>query len=268
MNESLHLTRSVRHASSDRGLEADILAGILAASNDACWCMDFGVPVDLSAPANEIVRQVFENDPFWKLANPAMARLYLLEPAADFASRPTSEIFPRNAQNEEFVRQLIGNGFEMDAAPALDLRYDGVEIYVENDVRAHIADGFLLRMFGIVRDVGKHLRREAMIRADLNEALDILTALPEAVVAFDGNGVVIAANPAAIRLLDVRPDDLIGRTATEILRTDAARSRLSRALAEEVPARLEEGDLMWSVAPRANGGAAATVSPVRPGERP
>ncbi|MCB1311972.1 MAG: PAS domain-containing protein, partial [Sedimentitalea sp.] len=118
--------------------------------------MEFGLPVDLSAPGHEIVRQVFENDPFWRLANPAMSRLYLLEPAAEFTARPTSEIFPRNAQNEEFVRRLIENGFEMDAAPALDRRYDGVEIYVENDVRAHIRDGQLLRMFGIVRDVGKH----------------------------------------------------------------------------------------------------------------
>lgn len=221
--------------------------------------MEFGVPVDLSAPTHEIVRQVFENDPFWRLANPAMSRLYLLEPTAEFVARPTYEIFPRNAQNEKFVRQLIANGFEVDAAPALDRRYDGVEIYVENDVRAHIEDGHLKRMFGIVRDVGKHRRREALIQADLNEAIDILTALPQAVVALDANGLVVAANPAAIRLLEVRTEDLLGRPASDILTTDAARSRLALALTEDVPSRIEDARFLWSLAPRANGGVAATI---------
>ena len=230
--------------------------------------MEFGLPVDLSAPGHEIVRQVFENDPFWRLANPAMSRLYLLEPAAEFTARPTSEIFPRNAQNEEFVRRLIENGFEMDAAPALDRRYDGVEIYVENDVRAHIRDGQLLRMFGIVRDVGKHRRREAMIRADLNEAIDILTALPGAVLAFDALGLVTAANPAAARLLETRAEDLLGRPAAGILSSDGARSQFRQALTEELPARIEDQGLLWSLAPRYNGGVVATVAPLSSGDRP
>ncbi|MDJ0933391.1 hypothetical protein [Breoghania sp.] len=108
-----------------------------------------------------------------------MARLYLLSPDLDFNARPTSEIFPRNAQNEAFVHNLIANGFEVDAAPALDSRYDGSRIYAENDVRAHIQDGRLLRIFGIVRNVGKHRIREERMMAELDEALvDILTALP------------------------------------------------------------------------------------------
>lgn len=268
MNESLDLVRGTGAPTSDVSPELGILAGILAASNDACWCMEFGIPVDLSAPTHEIVRQVFENDPFWRLVNPAMARLYLLEPGADFTARPTSEIFPRNPQNEAFVRNLVENGFEVDAAPALDRRYDGVEIYVENDVRAHIADGQLLRIFGIVRDVGKHLRREASIQADLNEALDILTALPEAVVAFDPAGVVVAANPAAVRLLEVGHDDLLGRDVARVMGSDAGRLRMKQALAEEVPVRIEERDLVWSMAPRTGGGGAAIVLPARIGDRP
>jgi PAS domain-containing protein len=268
MIESLLRSSGLDHGNPDTGLDADILAGILAASNDACWCMEFGTPVDLSAPTHEIIRQVFENDPFWRLANPAMSRLYLLEPTAEFVARPTSEIFPRNAQNERFVRQLIANGFEVDAAPALDRRYDGVEIYVENDVRAHIKDGHLLRMFGIVRDVGKHRRREALIQADLNEAIDILTALPQAVVALDAAGLIAAANPAAIRLLEVRAEDLLGRPASDIMASDAARTQLSLVLTEEVPSRIEDALFVWSLAPRAEGGVAAAISPRPAGGRP
>lgn len=209
MNESCD---AITHHFRDAGSQphVDILSEILNASSDACWCMEFSTPVDLTAPDREVIRQVFENDPYWSFVNPAMARLYLLEPGVDFTTKPVSDIFPRNKQNEQFIQDLIDNGFEMDAGPALDTRYDGVQIYVENDVRAHIEGGCLVRMFGIVRDVGKHRHRQELIQGELNEALEILIALPVGAIAFDDAGDVIAANPAAARILGVSVDALLG----------------------------------------------------------
>ncbi len=148
MNESLTLP-PLRSLAATTNSDLSLLAGILDASSDACWCMEFTEPVDLTAPDHEVVRQVFLNDPRWRFCNAAMARLYLLPPDRVFDDQPVSDIFPRNRQNEEFVLNLIANGFEVDAAPALDRRYDGVQIYVENDVRAHIEDGRLIRMFEV-----------------------------------------------------------------------------------------------------------------------
>ncbi len=241
-------------------LDAEILQGILDASNDAAWCMEFGEPVDLTAPDQEIVRQVFENDPFWRFTNPAMARLYLLSPNLDFNDRPTAEIFPRNAQNEAFVHKLIANGFEVDAAPALDTRYDGVEIYVENDVRAHIRDGQLLRIFGIVRDVGKHRIREERMMAELNEALDILTTLPLGVLAFDDSSNLIAANPAASRMLGVSIDDLLAGYLSKEKFFEPALKLLKRVNAGGFPDSLQIRDLLWSLTPRPGGGVVAVLS--------
>lgn len=262
MSESLiGTTPAKRRAARLAQLDADILQGIIAASSDACWCMEFGEPVDLTAPDREIVRQVFENDPYWRFTNPAMARLYLLDPEIDFNSRPTSEIFPRNAQNEEFVLRLIANGFEMDAGPALDTRYDGVQIYVENDVRAHIQDGYLLRMFGIVRDVGKHRIREERMKAELNEALDILTALPHGVVAFEENGEVVAANPAACRVLDMTADDLLGGRMADDVRFDAVLRGIEQIVTSGAPLQATAGGIEWALVPRAGGGVVASLSP-------
>lgn len=158
--------------------------------------MEFREPVDLTAPDAEVVRQVFENDPVWRHCNQAMARLYHLPAGEDFNTRPVGDIFPRNRQNEEFVHKLIANGFEVDAAPALDKRYDDVKIHVENDVRAHIVDGFLVRMFGVVRDIGKHKQRERVLK-DRLEAIDgILSAIPDPLIAVDTGGLIEAINPA------------------------------------------------------------------------
>lgn len=259
MNESLARknppTRSPAH---DDATERDILAAILAASNDACWCMEFGQPVDLTVPDDEIVRQVFENAPYWRLTNPAMARLYRLDPALDFNSRPPSEIFPRNPRNEEYVLNLIANGFEVDAAPALDRSYEGVELYVENDARAHIRNGRLLRMFGFVRDVGKHRHRETEIRNVLDDHVDILMALPSGVIATDPQGVITEANPAAGRLLDMQPGDLLGRSLETMLTSGPVRS----VLAGEAPVEIEALGLRWCLNTLSRGGIVASILPL------
>lgn len=158
--------------------KVDVLRGMLAASNDACWCMEFAKPVDLTTPDHEVVRQVFENGPVWRYCNAAMERLYQLPAGQDMNARPVHEIFPNNPSNQDFIHNLIVNGFEVDGAPALDRNYTGMEIYVENDVRAHISNGKLYRMFGTVRNVGKHRRREQALKDQLAAAEGMIAALP------------------------------------------------------------------------------------------
>lgn len=242
---------------------SDILEAIIAASSDASWCMEFGRPVDLTVSDNEIVRQIFENDPFWRLTNPAMERLYMLPPGMDFTKRHPSEIFPRSPQNEQYVLNLIANGFEVDAAPAIDRRYDGKSIYVENDARAHIRDGKLIRMFGIVRDVGKHRRREEHIRTMLDNQIDILTALPIGVLATGSEGEVTALNPTAERLLKVNAADVAGhRLASLVFAPDRLIEMVEQVISGAGPRDVEVDGLRWSIAPRLDDGIVASIQPV------
>lgn len=261
MNETNILERASRAPLMNRMADADILSGILEASTDACWCMEFGEPVDLTAPEREIVRQVFENDPYWSFTNTAMAKLYLLEDGIALNSRATSEIFPHNPQNEAFVLTLIANGFEVDAAPALDTRYDGVEIYVENDVRAHISGGKLYRMFGIVRDVGKQRHREAQVQANLDQVRDILAALPSAVLAFDAMGQIAAANPAAERLLGRSASSILGAQLSAVSPSMAVGDAAMRTIERGTPLSVDDGTVVWAFAPRDQGGAVAVLTP-------
>ncbi|MFW2543854.1 extracellular solute-binding protein [Primorskyibacter sp. 2E107] len=55
-----------------------VLRETFQAQNDACGCMAFGRPVDLTVPVHEIVRQVFENDPYWQPTNlMALGAIYI-----------------------------------------------------------------------------------------------------------------------------------------------------------------------------------------------
>lgn len=240
--------------------DSQILKDIFLAQNDACWCMEFGRPVDLTVPDQEIVRQVFENDPYWRMTNPAMARFYRLDPSERFEDRHPSEIFPRSPQNEAYVLNLIANGFEVDAAPAIDRRYDGTEIYVENDARAHIREGKMVRMFGVVRNVDKHRHREVQIQTVLDSQLDILSALPIGVLATGADDVVELVNRTAERLLDLSMEESIGQTLESLF----AGASLLASACKDVRTQGHKRTvtfkgLSWSIAPRNGTGIVAVV---------
>jgi PAS domain-containing protein len=162
-------------------LESDneVLTGIVETAQDATYCIEFQEPVDLTAPEHEIIRQVFENACRWRYCNDAMARLYRLPPGEDPNKREVREIFPRNSDNESFVQTLIEAGWHVNAAPSRDHRYDGADMFVNNDVRAHIVEGRLLRFWGVIRDQSSRILKERQLRADADHALDLLGAVPD-----------------------------------------------------------------------------------------
>lgn len=186
----------------------EVLSGIVAASADAGWCMEWADPVDLSAPEHEIVRQVFENGPRWRFCNDAMARLYRTPPGADFNDRPVAETFPRTPENEDFIRRLIRADFDVNGSPSRDLRYDGLFIDVENDVRGHIRGNRLFRMWGTVRDVSKHVRRENELRGEIAFLQAVLAALPDPMLVIDRSGAIVFVNMAAEALLEAPSERL------------------------------------------------------------
>ncbi|MFN4154090.1 MAG: PAS domain-containing protein [Paracoccaceae bacterium] len=240
--------------------DGQILRDIFLAQNDACWCMDFGRPVDLTLPDEEIVRQVFENDPYWRLTNPAMARFYRLDPSERFEDRHPSEIFPRSPQNEAYVLNLIANGFEVDAAPAIDRRYDGTEIYVENDARAHIRDGKMERMFGVVRNVDKHRHREVQIQTVLDSQVDILSALPVGVLATGRDDVIELVNRAAERLLGLSMEDSIGQTVEALFAGGTPLAAAFKDVRSQGHKRnVTFKGLSWTIAPRMGTGVVAVL---------
>jgi PAS domain-containing protein len=241
----------------------DILRGMLAASNDACWCMEFNPPVDVTADDHQVVHEIFTNGPVWRHCNAAMERLYRLPAGQDMNARPVEEIFPDNPSNRKFLLNLIANGFEVDGSPALDRRYDGLEIYVENDVRAHITNGKLYRMFGTVRNVAKHRRREQALNDQLAALEGAVAALPSPFFTVDASDVIETLNPAAVAwfgpgcegqsfgalICSTCPGPVLPELTKAIAKVRALGVSITLRFAMAMP------DTVWQIAPReaANG---------------
>ncbi|WP_193176293.1 PAS domain-containing protein [Oricola nitratireducens] len=200
--------------------DKEILADIVEASDDPGWCIQFLEPVDLSAPEQEIVRQVFGNKRRWRCCNSAMARFYRLPDGEDLNDRPVDEIFALNPDNEEFVRLLIRSNFDVVRAVSFDTRYDGVTQAVENDVRGLIRNNHLYRMWGTVRDVSQHHRRTEELKRRIADLETYLSAVPDALVLLDHNGAAIHANAIAQSLFGMAAAEIDGASCSRLLADD------------------------------------------------
>lgn len=130
-----------------------LLRDIIDTAAEGHWCIEFLEPVDTRRDRAQIIDEIFENASVWRVANPAMARLYDLPAGHLMRAEDVRLYWPRSRENESFVGQIIDAGYIIDRAQSLDKRHDGTAVRLENDVRAEIVDGYLRRIWGNCRDV-------------------------------------------------------------------------------------------------------------------
>ena len=200
--------------------ENAVLRGIVGTARDACWCIEFAEPVDLGAPEADVLRQFFENVSYWRLCNEAMAKLYKLPADLNFNEQSVRFYFPHNPANEEFVRNLIAADFNLDDALSIDQRHDGTAMYVENDVRAQIRDGWLYRLWGTARDVSGHKRIERELNRRVDDMIDVLSVVPDPILVLDADGLLEAANPALELALGWSIDAALGTSIDDLMLFD------------------------------------------------
>jgi len=208
-----------KHSTSDAQLRLDyeMLDSIISTSSEGLWCIEFVEPVDLTAPEEEVIRQVLNNSCFWRVMNPAMQDFYKMPIGMDVRKENVRFIFPESAENAEFVRKLYRNNFHVDKALSRDQMYDGTWINVENDVRGYIRDDRLLMMWGTIRKVEPKKTSEKNLAAELEQTNAILSALPDPVIVLDTSGSVAAANPAVEWRFGWMVEDILGEPVSALI---------------------------------------------------
>lgn len=164
-----------------------VMSEMLQSTRVAYWCIEWEQPIDLNAPEDEVLRQVFEHTSHWRMCNEAMRKVYEMPSDVVFSQQPVRLYWPRSTANEEFVRQLIQHNFSLNGAVSVDHRHDGSLAYVENDVRAHIEQGKMLRMWGSIYDVSQEFDLQQDAEQRIHALRQVFDAVPDAVVVVDEN---------------------------------------------------------------------------------
>lgn len=207
----------------------EILSQMIGAATEACWCIEFLEPIDVSLAEDEIVDRVFSNQSRWRACNAAMARLYGVPESLDFNTQPVSRYFPDTNVNRQMIRDLVRSNYRLDHAAAIDRRHDGSEMLVENDFRAAIKDGLLVRLWGTTRDIGPHRRREQQLSDRAATMLDILSATPDPILVMSEEGKVLAANPAAESAWGRSAEQILGKPVDHFVEGRDVAARLRQA---------------------------------------
>lgn len=211
----------------------EILSQMIGAATEACWCIDFLEPVDISLAEEEIVGRIFSNQSRWRACNEAMARLYRVPEGLDFNTQPVSRYFPDTDINRQMIRDLVRSNYRLDHATAVDRRHDGSEMIVENDFRAAIKDGLLIRLWGTTRDIGPYIQREQQLSDRADTMLDILSATPDPILVMSEEGIVLAANPATEAAWGRSADQILGRPIQRFIETRNAVEKLRQATLDD-----------------------------------
>lgn len=212
--------------------KTEVLQGFIETSSEPMWCIEFTEPVDLTQNETEIIRQVFANECHWSMCNVAMARFYDIPPEIDMHDTPVRAIFPRSPANESFVRNLIRNDFNLDRSLSIDIKHDGSTKYVENNVRAHIEDNYLHRMWGTVHDITDFKEEQQQLANSEEIVRGILSALPDGVLVATRGRLVKALNPALEQLVGLPAEELLERDFADFLSFPDADSSLRWANGE------------------------------------
>lgn len=184
----------VRHE--ERGADEQLLRNIVSDATEAHWAIVFIEPVDVTQPREEVIRQIFENQSVWRMCNRAMAALYELPDDIDFNTQSVRLYWPRSAPNERFVGQIIDSNYAIDNAFSIDHRHDGTPLYLRNDVRAEIGDGFLLRLWGNCRDITEQTEAATTSAEQVDSMLRVFDVLPEPLIVMARSGRVVCRNRA------------------------------------------------------------------------
>ena len=164
-----------------------VMSEMLYNARVAYWCIEWEQAIDLSLTTDEIVQQVFETPSHWRMCNQAMREVYEMPSDVIFNQQPVRLYWPRSPANEEFVRRLIQSDFCVNGALSVDRRHDGSLAYVENDVRAHIEHGQMLRMWGSIYDVSQEQDLQQDAEQRIHALRQVFDAVPDAVVVIDEN---------------------------------------------------------------------------------
>jgi len=146
--------------------------------------------------------------------NPAFAHIMGYDSPEELIDTITdigSQFYVRPADREYFLAALVRDGkienFEFPAR-----RKDGGEIWLSNSTRTvYDADGRILYFEGVVEDITRSKLTEAALRESERRLAEIIEFQPDATLAIDDRGRVIAWNKAIEEMTGVKAAEMIGK---------------------------------------------------------
>ena len=208
----------------------------IANSTEGILRYEGDVPVSTSLPEDEQIEQ-FLRHAYLAECNDAGARMYGFEKAEDMIGVRLSDVLVgTDPRNMELLRAFIRSGYRLEGAVSHNRDKDGGSRYIMNSFTGVVQDGFLVRAWGVDRDITElktmeeALKRsearyrsfvsnssEAIWCVELDEGIPTSLTADEQVELIYRHAYLAECNEAGARLLDAeKAEDVIGMRLRDI----------------------------------------------------
>lgn len=161
--------------------------------------------------------------------------------------RPASMLLPDRRQQEEREKfKTLSSNFDSarsgSVREGLGLRKDGQTFPLEGSFHLIQPEG-TYAVTGIIRDISARKKFEEQLRASEERARAILNASPDVAVLADTQGLVIDCNEGICSTMNVRKEDLLGKSPLDFFDRGVAHTRMvffEKAIRGQVPIRFQD----------------------------
>ncbi|MEW6209190.1 MAG: PAS domain S-box protein [Acidobacteriota bacterium] len=211
-------------------------------SSEAIWCFEFEKPLSARLSEQEQIDHAYRYG-YLAECNDAMARMYGLSRADEIiGARLKDMLIPSEPQNIEYLRAFIRSGYQLINAETREADKDGNIRYFLNNLVGIVEDGVVARAWGLQRDVTESRQMEEALRDSERRFRLLIEGSSDIITILTGDGVIRYESPSIERILGYKPEDMIGRSAFDLMHPDDAR-RTTDAVATSI----KEGRSTWSV---------------------
>jgi PAS domain S-box-containing protein len=145
----------------------------MANTTEAIWRFELDEPFSTALPIDEQIDLCYERA-YLAECNDAMARMYGFESASQIVGMRMGDMLVRdNPENVAYLRAFIESGYHLAGAESRETDRDGNEKVFINSLVGIIADGRVVRAWGMQRDATEEKRLERE-RAALVSRLELL----------------------------------------------------------------------------------------------
>ena len=183
----------------------------IANSSEGIWRYEGVEPVLTTLPLEEQVEKIFRSA-FLAECNDAVARMYGFERREELVGRQLASLMTSDPRNLELLRAFVRSGYRLDNAESFGLDRQGNVRHFENSFVGVVEDGYLVRAWGVQRDITERKRAEEKLRLtqfSLEHASD-------GVFWMNPHGRIVYANEAACRSLGCSREELLSLTIPDI----------------------------------------------------
>ncbi len=161
--------------------------------------------------------------------NPAAAEALNAKPE-DIVGKAMSDVFPREVAERQWsmMRSVFETGEGTETARAPTVVAGRERWYNTRLTPVKNADGEVLYVLGIARDVTDRVLAQQALQESQNRYRTLVDAVPDAVVVMDRDGVYISANRKAAEGVDLTPEELRGRRLSDFVSEEMNQVWLTR----------------------------------------